>query len=130
MGLVGIDIERWRPLANCRQLACHIMTSQEATIFEGISCELSARKFLELWTRKEAVLKCTGLGLHEEPRGLHTSWDEPTVQFGDLQYYLNALPVCGQLVGHLASHDPQQIILRSLPSQLDAWPMCRSADAS
>ncbi|WP_198024422.1 4'-phosphopantetheinyl transferase superfamily protein [Mesorhizobium sp. LSHC412B00] len=119
MSMVGIDIERSRPLANCRQLACHIMTDQEARIFEELPQELRARKFLELWTRKEAVLKCAGLGLREDPRGLHTGWDEPAVQFGDVQYYLNALPVCEQLVGHLASHAPQKIIMRCMPSQLE-----------
>ncbi|WP_184879561.1 4'-phosphopantetheinyl transferase family protein [Mesorhizobium sangaii] len=127
--LVGIDIEHRRPLGNCRQLACHIMTDQEASIFEGIPRELAARKFLELWTRKEAVLKCAGLGLNQDPRGLHTGWDEPAVQFGGLQYYLNALPDYGPLVGHLASHDPHQIIMRSLPAQLDAWSICRPAAA-
>lgn len=129
LGLVGIDIERWRPLANCRQLACHIMTGQEARAFEDTPSELTVRKFLELWTRKEAVLKCAGLGLRQDPRGLHTGFDEPAVQFDDVQYYLYALPVCGQLVGHLASHAPQKIIMRSLPSQLDAWPKCRAAAA-
>ncbi|KUM25192.1 hypothetical protein AU467_04200 [Mesorhizobium loti] len=118
LGLVGIDIERWCPLAKCRQLACHIMTDQEARVFEHIPRELTVRKFLELWTRKEAVLKCAGLGLHQDPRGLHAGWDEPTVHFGNVQYYLNALPVCGQLVAHLASQVPQTIILRSLPSKL------------
>lgn len=122
LGLVGIDIERWRPLANCRQLACHIMTDREARVFQDTPSALTVRKFLELWTRKEAVLKCAGLGLRQDPRGLYTGWDEPTVQFGDVQYYLNALPVCGRLVGHLASHAPQKIIMRSLPSQLNAWP--------
>lgn len=117
-GLVGVDIEHWRSLPNCRQLACHIMTDQEAKTFEEIPRQLRERKLLELWTRKEAVLKCGGLGLHHDPRSLHTGWDELAVQFGGLQYYLNALPVCGQLVGHLASHDPHQIIMRSLPSQL------------
>lgn len=130
MSMVGIDVEHWRPLANCRQLACHIMTDQEARIFEELPQELRARKFLELWTKKEAVLKCAGLGLRQDPRGLHTGWHEPVVQFGHLQYYLDALPVCGELVGHLASHDPQHMIMRSLPPQLDDWPVCGPATAS
>ncbi|WP_353843378.1 4'-phosphopantetheinyl transferase superfamily protein [Mesorhizobium sp.] len=75
LSLVGIDIEHWRPLANCRQLARHIMTDHEARIFEKIPQELCERKFLELWTKKEAVLKCAGLGLHQGPRGFHTGWD-------------------------------------------------------
>lgn len=116
LGLVGIDIERWRPLVNCRQLASRIMTDKEAGVFEEIPSELTVRKFLELWTRKEAVLKCAGLGLRQDPRGLHTGWDEPAVQFGDELYYLNTLPVCGPLVGHLASYAPQKVIMRSLPS--------------
>ncbi|MGX5851917.1 4'-phosphopantetheinyl transferase family protein [Mesorhizobium sp. PL10] len=104
LGLVGIDIEHSRPLANCRQLACQIMTDQEARLFEDTPCEFTVRKLLELWTRKEALLKCVGLGLHQDPRGLHTGWDEPAVKFDDVQYYLYPLPVCGQLIGHLSSH--------------------------
>lgn len=118
VGLIGIDIERWRPLANCRQLARHIMTDQEVRRFEDVPRELSARKFLELWIRKEAILKCVGLGLQQDPLTLHTGWDEQAVQFGGLYYYLNALPICGQLIGHIASPYPQQIIMRTLPSQL------------
>ncbi|MER9121206.1 4'-phosphopantetheinyl transferase superfamily protein [Mesorhizobium sp. M0954] len=128
MSWVGIDVEHWRPLANCRRLARHIMTDQEARIFEEIAQELCARKFLELWTRKEAVLKCAGLGLYQDPRGLHTGWDEPAVQFNGLQYHLNALPVRGQLTGHLASHNRQQIIMRSLPSWLMRRPAAEFLD--
>lgn len=121
MGLIGIDIERWRPLANCRELARHIMTDQEVRIFEGVSRD-PVRKFLELWTRKEAILKCAGHGLGQDPRTFHAGWDEQTVQFRGLPYYLNALPIRRQLVGHIASHFPQQIIMRTLPSQLDGQP--------
>ncbi|WP_352849165.1 4'-phosphopantetheinyl transferase superfamily protein [Mesorhizobium sp. M0767] len=99
-GLVGIDVEHWRPLANCRRLACRIMTDQEARTFEATPPHLCEQKLLDLWTRKEAVLKCSGFGLHQDPRGLNTGWDQPAVQFGGVQYYLNPLPVCGQLVGH------------------------------
>lgn len=35
-GLVGIDIEHWRPVPNCRQLARLIMTDQETNSFEEI----------------------------------------------------------------------------------------------
>ncbi|WP_352567625.1 MULTISPECIES: 4'-phosphopantetheinyl transferase superfamily protein [unclassified Mesorhizobium] len=127
-GLVGIDVEHCLPLAICRQLASHIMSDQEAKTFEATPRQLCERKFLELWTRKEAVLKCAGFGLHQDPRGLHTGWDGPAVQFGDVQYYVNALP-CGQLVGHLASQNPQQIIMNSLPPQLEAWSLGRHAAA-
>ncbi|WP_404926347.1 4'-phosphopantetheinyl transferase family protein [Mesorhizobium sp. ORM16] len=116
-GLVGIDIEHCRPLPNCRQMAGHVMTDQEARSFREIPQELRARKFLELWTRKEAVLKCVGLGLHQDPRSLNTGWHEPAVQFGHLQYYLNAL-ACGRLIGHVASHKPQQFLMHGLPPQL------------
>ncbi|MGX9120926.1 4'-phosphopantetheinyl transferase family protein [Mesorhizobium sp. BHbsci] len=119
LSLVGIDVELWRPLPHCRQLACHIMTDQEARTFREIPQELCARKFLELWTRKEAILKCAGYGLQQDPRTVHAGWDEQVVQFGGLHYFLNALPIRGKLVGHIASHYPQQIIMRTLPSQLD-----------
>ncbi|RWX59293.1 4'-phosphopantetheinyl transferase superfamily protein [Mesorhizobium sp. M2A.F.Ca.ET.039.01.1.1] len=119
VGLIGIDIERWHPLANYRQLARHIMTDREVRMFEDIPRELSARKFLELWTRKEAVLKCVGHGLQQDPLTLHTGWDEQAVQFGGLHYYLHALPIRGELIGHVASHHPRKIIMRTLPSQFD-----------
>lgn len=56
---VGVDIERIRPLKDARMLARHYFTLREE---EEVRAD--PLSFFTIWTRKEAVLKATGEGLH------------------------------------------------------------------
>lgn len=54
---VGIDVEQRRPVADAEAIARRYFLPAEAALGE--------EAFLPLWTRKEAVLKASGLGLAE-----------------------------------------------------------------
>lgn len=62
---IGVDIERVRPIDGASELASDLFTCSEQLELER--CEPMSRAydhmFLETWTRKEACVKATGLGL-------------------------------------------------------------------
>ncbi len=62
-GVVGIDLERIRPLKDADELVARFFSEREHTAFQGLSPELRPVAFFNLWTRKEAWLKATGEGI-------------------------------------------------------------------
>jgi 4'-phosphopantetheinyl transferase len=58
---VGIDIERIQPLNAARELARDVLHPAEQRALETHGGDAS--EFFRIWTRKEALLKCTGKGL-------------------------------------------------------------------
>lgn len=61
---IGVDIERRDPAVDCQRIADRFFTEHEATLVRNASEERRPKLFFGLWTRKEAYLKATGLGLH------------------------------------------------------------------
>jgi 4'-phosphopantetheinyl transferase len=60
---VGIDIERLRELPDWRELGRLVFSNRDQDHLQRLPAEAGWRAFIELWTRKEAVLKATGEGL-------------------------------------------------------------------
>jgi 4'-phosphopantetheinyl transferase len=58
---IGVDLETLRPIDDARELAALHFTPRER---EGVT---DAPSFLRVWTRKEACMKATGLGLALAP---------------------------------------------------------------
>jgi 4'-phosphopantetheinyl transferase len=70
---LGVDVEEWRPVPDAAALAARLFTAAEcetlrAAAQDGQPVSAAEAAFLTCWTRKEAVLKSTGLGLSVEPR--------------------------------------------------------------
>jgi 4'-phosphopantetheinyl transferase len=60
---VGVDIERLRRLDDALDLMEGNLTDREASWLRAASTTSRSRVFLQLWTRKEAVVKAIGTGL-------------------------------------------------------------------
>lgn len=58
---VGIDIEEIRQLADARELARDVLHPAEQRALAARGGD--AGEFFRIWTRKEALLKCSGIGL-------------------------------------------------------------------
>ncbi|MBW9075704.1 4'-phosphopantetheinyl transferase sfp [compost metagenome] len=67
---VGIDIEACAPLDDIDALCHHCMTPSEQLIIGNESKSMKLRTFLEIWTRKEAILKARGYGFSISPRSI------------------------------------------------------------
>jgi len=75
---VGLDIEVPRPMAELAGMAAQVMTAAEHAAWLALPEDQRLAAFVRLWTRKEACLKCWGVGLSRSPAMLHTGWDTLT----------------------------------------------------
>jgi 4'-phosphopantetheinyl transferase len=57
---VGVDVEEVRPFAEVENLPRRIFSARELEALRGLRDQQTA--FFNAWTRKEAVVKATGLG--------------------------------------------------------------------
>jgi 4'-phosphopantetheinyl transferase len=62
-GLVGIDLERVRPVPDALDMAWTLFTPREYEHLRSTALEERSVAFLRLWTRKEACVKALGRGL-------------------------------------------------------------------
>jgi len=71
---VGIDVERgWNPgVGELAGLVVRHFSPAERTLWESSSESEAMSVLLRIWTRKEAVLKASGLGLVEDLRSVDT----------------------------------------------------------
>ncbi|MEC4849720.1 MAG: 4'-phosphopantetheinyl transferase superfamily protein [Jaaginema sp. PMC 1079.18] len=60
---LGIDLELMRPLPTAEKLAERFFTPTEAAVLQALPLEEQQLAFFRGWTRKEAFLKATGVGI-------------------------------------------------------------------
>ena len=69
---VGVDIEVARPLELADRLAGDILSHSELSAFNGLRGPQQSQYLLSVWTRKEALLKASGLVRSHSPADLCT----------------------------------------------------------
>lgn len=116
---LGIDIEELRPIADSASIADKFFNRTEIVAITRASPSIAHKIFLDIWTRKEAILKAAGVGITD---GLNVSVptqdrlraNEVIIELskGPCQLYLYDLRLGPRLVGALASHVPVQSILQ------------------
>ena len=67
-GEIGVDVELLRPMQDAQALANAYFTDAERLALDAVEVSARDRAFLTCWTRKEACLKATGLGLSVDTR--------------------------------------------------------------
>jgi 4'-phosphopantetheinyl transferase len=92
---IGVDVEPLTPLGDdLARLVRAYASDAEARAIDG------ERAFLEMWVRKESILKATGMGLACEPRQLDVRGE--IVTFGARRWQVRALALGEEHVGALA----------------------------
>lgn len=60
---VGVDVEQWRPLPDLEAIAARVFAPAERATLGALADAERPAAFFRCWTRKEAFIKATGLGL-------------------------------------------------------------------
>jgi len=72
--VLGIDVERVRPIPERESIVMQYFSSREAAALTALPKQQRLRAFYQLWTCKEACLKATGGGLSDLTDGLEVSF--------------------------------------------------------
>jgi 4'-phosphopantetheinyl transferase len=80
---IGADIETMHRDTDHERVSAHYFTPEEVT--DIASASDGKRRFLELWTRKEAVLKASGVGIMDDLKALRVDGkrNEMTITHAD-----------------------------------------------
>lgn len=60
---VGVDVERVREVADADRIVARHFAAEERAQYQALPRSLRQRGFFNAWTRKEAIIKATGMGL-------------------------------------------------------------------
>jgi medium-chain acyl-[acyl-carrier-protein] hydrolase len=120
---VGVDLERVRPEVATQEIAARYFSAQEIKDLQALPRRLRSVAFFNCWTRKEAYLKATGIGLAlpldrfdvtlcpGEPAALLANRDDPSeVRRWTLRHlspqrnFMGALAVEGPITGLWCGH--------------------------
>ena len=63
IGAVGVDVERIRSMKDAPELVARFFSARESGLFQKVTVDQQPAAFFNLWTRKEALLKATGVGI-------------------------------------------------------------------
>lgn len=70
---IGVDVEELRPLRDLMRLAEHTFAPPEYEVLKNLPEAQHIEGFFNCWTRKEAYIKATGLGLSQPLDQFHVS---------------------------------------------------------
>ncbi|OII62025.1 hypothetical protein BJP40_29920 [Streptomyces sp. CC53] len=126
-GAVGVDIETEASLRDVDALAGTVLTREEQQEFAALPARDRPRRLLTAWTRKEAAMKLTGLGLRADPRHLDVRGPlvcaGPVAGWPDTPVHLYDLPAPEGHAAALAATTPvTRVRTRELPGDPGGGP--------
>lgn len=124
-GPIGVDLETMARAVDHAAVSSHYFTPEEV---EEISQSPDAKRlFLEYWTRKEAILKASGVGIMEDLRslGVNHPRNEMTIMHGEFErlaapcYHVRTWPIGQSHIFSLATENDMEASLVKQPFTLD-----------
>ena len=90
---IGVDIEKIK-IAPTKIASRYFTDAEQAYIFAPADCAAVQYRFFEVWTKKEAYIKCTGNGLSESLRSFCVQSGIPNYAFYSYTFGAHQLAVC------------------------------------
>ncbi|MBK7382971.1 MAG: 4'-phosphopantetheinyl transferase superfamily protein [Flavobacteriales bacterium] len=118
---LGVDIETMTRNVDHEAVSEHYFTGPEITAIRNAGGH-SKRRFLEFWTRKEAVLKASGVGIMDDLRVLRVDAPTNTMTIDHESFTQMAAPEYRVRTWHIGA---DHIVSIALPSDLKAFRMMR-----
>ncbi|MEZ5393485.1 MAG: 4'-phosphopantetheinyl transferase superfamily protein [Bryobacterales bacterium] len=120
---LGVDLEKLRPIEDALDIATRFFSPPETAVLAELDPEPRSRRFLDLWTKKEAFVKALGVGLSRPlpsftvPLG-EEGWVEPAEQ--DKAWRLQRLRVHEGFAGAFAAEgEDLRIVQRQWPDAVE-----------
>jgi 4'-phosphopantetheinyl transferase len=79
---IGVDVERFRPMQECMNIAERFFPPMEAAELAAVPPEGREAEFFRRWTRIEAKLKARGVGLYGAGQELDGDWTVLPIDVG------------------------------------------------
>ncbi|MCB0764571.1 MAG: 4'-phosphopantetheinyl transferase superfamily protein [Flavobacteriales bacterium] len=118
---VGADIETMTRTVDHAAVSEHYFTPEE--IEDIRAATESKRRFLELWTRKEAVLKASGIGIMEDLRVLRVNGARNENWITHREFMRMAAPAYHVQGFHIGAHHLVSLALAVPRKAVRAWKM-------
>lgn len=99
---IGVDLETMTRTVDHRAVSEHYFTPEEVGDISRATDD--KRRFLELWTRKEAVLKASGVGIMEDLRVLRVNDSTNRMLIAHEEFLRLAAPEYQVRTWHLGEH--------------------------
>lgn len=106
---IGVDLEVMQPVPEWQTLSTLCFHPAEMKSIQKFPQELQESQFLRIWTRKEAVLKCTGTGLNTILSDFSVIGDAPDVEWDGIQ-----IPDLPAKTVYVRSFDPLEEVCGSV----------------
>lgn len=119
---IGADIETMHRAVDHNAVSEHYFTPPEIRSIQEAGTEGGAkRRFLELWTRKEAVLKASGVGIMDDLRSLRVDGERNTMVIAHEAFTSMAAPEYHVHTWHLGSDHLISVASPVKVGELKAW---------
>jgi len=113
---IGVDVERFRPLRECMAIAERFFPPLEAAALAEVPAEGREAEFFRRWTRIEARLKASGLGLYGAGAELEGEWSVAAIDAG-ADYAASVAANCRELTVRRRLFPPSQISIARFPAR-------------
>src|SRR5207249_3172989 len=92
---VGVDVERIRDDLDMDGIGRLVFTPSECKYLQSLPEQSRLEGFFDLWVRKEAYLKCSGLGFSGSPEKVEVgpaSWERDTNRPSEPRFLASLIP--------------------------------------
>lgn len=117
---IGADIETMHRSVDHEAVSGHYFTPTEIRAIRDAGVD-AKRRFLEFWTRKEAVLKASGVGIMDDLRALRMDGERNTMTIAHDAFVSMAAPEYHVRTWHVGPDHLISLASPEKPARISAW---------